>query len=370
MEVTFYNESKSSLIHELEIYHAFVSSLFADTIHLRCHNSTLYNLHKGNHQWSDQKLWELFDLFEKHTHGELGLKREQIEIILTNMSKLRKIRHKNKTDNRLIDQGLGFKKKLKELFEKFLEDVLTDNRVFGLQSVIDKKIVRVYDKLSAVPDKHENTYIRELGAVFNDKNTYQVYGESVLKIYWMLKFNLAGSKWLPGWIKRRFDSIAVEILNFPLICDLAADQLLYLREQLYPEFGEIKNQLDQFRQAIAGLKFQPEHFKRIAGLFNQHIGNLRQPLQQKVDQQLYIQFMRNNYKDYGLKLFLVIAPVSKMIEYYYKTGIVPIEVNEALKRNLRREMDLSRCDVFFHVSVTSNLKGDRRKDKKQLQPDA
>jgi hypothetical protein len=181
---------------------------------------------------------------------------------------------------------------------------------------------------------------------------------------------LARSKWLPGWIKRRIDSIAVEIINFPLICLLAADQLLYLREQLYPEFDEFKNQLDQFRQAIAGLQFHPENFGRIVTLFHQHIGNLRQPLQQKIDQQLHIQFMRNNSKDFGMKLFLVIAPVSKMIEYYYKTGIVSPEATEALKRSLGREMDLKRCELFFYVQITSRINGGRKKNKRQLQPEA
>lgn len=370
MEVTFYNESNSSLLHEAEIYHAFVFSLFADTIHLHCHNSTLYNLHAGNHQWSDQKLKELNSLFVKHNKDRLEIMQTDIDMILSNMSTIKRIKHKNKTENRLMLQGSELRKKLKELFEADLQNILTENRMFGLQSVIDKKIVKVYDKLSACPDKHENIYIRELGNVFNNKKIYQVYGESVFNIFGLFKFKLARSKWLPGWIKRRIDSIAVEIINFPLICLLAADQLLYLREQLYPEFDEFKNQLDQFRQAIAGLQFHPENFGRIVTLFHQHIGNLRQPLQQKIDQQLHIQFMRNNSKDFGMKLFLVIAPVSKMIEYYYKTGIVSPEATEALKRSLGREMDLKRCELFFYVQITSRINGGRKKNKRQLQPEA
>lgn len=368
MEVAFYNESNSSLHQEVEIYHAFVFSLIADSIHLHCHNSTLYNLHVGNHQWSDQKLRELFELFQEYTQGELELERDKMETILTNMSKLKKIKHKNKTENRLIDQGIGFKKKLKEMFEILLKNILTDNRMFGLQSVIDSNIVKVHDKLSVCPDKHENKYIQELVNVFRDNKLYQVFGDSVLSTFRMLRFKSACSKWLPGWIKRRYNSIGIEILNLPLICELDPDQLLYLRQQLYPEFGEFKNQLNRFREAISTLQFRYADFTRITDLFNQHIANLRQSLQLKIDQQLHIQFMRNNFGDFGLKLFLVIAPVSKMIEYYNKSGIVPNEVSDAIRRSLEREMDLNRCDVFFHVTIISNLKRKGKGDRKKHQP--
>jgi hypothetical protein len=362
METVFYNETNSRLLHPLEIYHAFVLSIFADSVHLHCHNSTLYNLHLGDHHWSDQKLRELYDMFEKHSKGELEIERSQLELILTNMSKLNRIKHKNKTEIGLLHQGSGFKKNLIELLDMLLEEMLAENRVFGLQSVINKKAVIMSNKLSVCPDKHENIYIRELGNVFVKTKIYQVVGESVYKVFRMLDFKAAQSKLLPRWIKNTFDTFAIDILNFPLVCDLAPDQLLYLREQLHPEFGEFRNRLDQFRESISGMQYSPENLKKITDLFNQGIGSLRMDLQQKVDQQLYIQFMRNNYKDYGLKLILVVAPVSKMIDYYYKTGIVPVEVTEALKRNLSKETDLNRCDLFLHVTLTENLK--KRKKRK------
>ncbi|MBM3435640.1 MAG: hypothetical protein FJY07_05415 [Bacteroidetes bacterium] len=356
MEVAFYNESKSSLLREIEIYHAFVFSLFADTIYLRCHNSTLYNLHTGDHHWSDQKLRELFDLFENHAKDKPPIERSQIELILTSMAKLNKIKHKNKTEIGLLQQGIGFKKTLKDYLEISLEEMLADNRVLGLQSVIGKKVVLMNEMLSICPDKQENLYIREFLNVFRNNKDYQVFGESVYNIFRMLAFNAAQSKLLPRWVKKRFDSIAVEILDFPLVSELSPEQLLYLREQLFPEFGEFRNRLNEFRKAINGIKFTAENFTVVAELFHQQLGRLRHDLQQKVDQQLYIQFVRNNFKDFGLKLFIVIAPVSKMIDYYSKTGIVKPEVTEAVKRNVSREMDLNRCDLYFYVSPTDNLK--------------
>ena len=354
MEVVFYNESTSILNQQTEIFHAYVLSLFADTVRLHCHNSSLYNLYSGNHQWSDQKIKELFGLFEEHTHNELKLKHDQVEMILTNTSRMKKIAHKNSKINRLLYQSLEMKRKLKELLEVAIEDVLTENRVFGLQAVIDKEVVTMEDMLSKIPDKNENIYIHELLSAFRDTKGYQVFGTSVLNTFRIMKQSAARSKWWPHWYKNGFDAFSIDLLNLPLVCDLTADQLLYLREQLYPQAGEFRNQLDIFRNDISEMPFSAENFSRIIELFQQRIGSLCSELQQQIDQQLHIQFLRNNYRDYSLKLLLIISPIYKLIDYYSKTGIVPLEVSETVKRNLNKEMDLNGCSVFFNVTITTN----------------
>lgn len=352
MDAAFYNHTKSYLDPSVEIYHAYVLSLFCDTVYLLCRNSSIYNLLKGSNEWNDRVLQALFSNFEQNNPGKFGMCSEDLNNMIRHISETKRIRNKSKIDFNLLQKGSQLKKTLKEVFEADLKDFLAVNRVFGLQSLIDKEVVKMWDMLSIYKDKNHNLYIREIRDIFMKYEEYQVFGMSALQIFKVLEVNNSQTINIPHLLEKEYDVMAFEFLQFPLLSELNPDQLHYLREQLYPEFDEFRKKADKFRDEIADIRFEPENFKQITKLFQERIGCLQTGLQHKIDEQLFIQFARNLLPEFGLKLLLVIAPVNKMIDYFHKTRIIPMEDCEAARRNLDREMDLNQCNLFFYVEIS------------------
>lgn len=353
MEIAFYNETISPINQEVEIYHAFVLSLFADKVFLLCHNSTMYNLLKMKDKWDDKAIKDLHEYFEHAHGGQYGLHYNEIDQVFAGLSMAKKLKQKSKNEFNLLHTGSMLKKTMKDIFVDNLNDVLYKRRVLGLQKLIDTDVIKMYTMLSIVRPEHFNLYIKEIRDMFMEFDDYQVFAESVKAIYNLLTPERVQSGMKPDEANDKPDIISVELLDFPLLTDIGPDHIYYLRSQLFPEFAEFRKQMDLFREELSNIQFLPENFKTITGLYQQHIGNLLPAIQEKIEQQLFIQLTRNTYQNFGLKLNMGIASVSAMIDYFPHSGIVPPEVADAARRILDRETDLSRSELFFYIDFVT-----------------
>ena len=349
MEVAFYNETMSPLNQDVEIYHAFVFSLFADKIFLMCHNSTWYHLLNQKDKWNDNMIKALYQYFETAHDGKYGLHYENFDEVFSCMAMAKKLKQKSRNDFNIVQTGSLLKKNMKEIFVVNLEEVLQNRRVFGLQKLIDNDVVKMYSMLSIINSERYNLYIKEIREMFMEMDDYLIFGETVKVIYKLLTPDQARTMLLPNRIKEKFDVISIELLDLPLLSDIGPDHIYYLRGQLYPEFAEFRKRMDIFRDEITEMRFEPVNFKRLVELYRQHIGCLLAPLQSKIEQQLFVQLTRNLYRGFGFKLNLGITSVSCMIDYFPKSGIVPVDVADAARRMLDRETDLSRSELFFYI---------------------
>jgi hypothetical protein len=351
MEVAFYNETKSLLNQHIEIYHAFVFALIADKINLMCHNSTWYHILRLKDKWDDRILTELHDYFENAYEGKYGLHYSEIDRVFEDISMVKKMKRKSKLDFRMLQSGTLLKKNMKEIFADNLHDILCECRVTGLQNLIDNEIVNMFSMISCVNAEQFNLYVQEIRDMFMEIEDYLILGETIKLFYNILTVEQLPPEQLLQSTNDKGYIISVELFDFPLLCDISPDHIYYLRKQLYPEFDEFRKKMDLLRDELFTIRFEPENFKIISELYKKNLGCLLTPLQQKIEQELFIQLTRNLYKDLGFKLNLGITNVSNMIDYFPKSGIVPTELAEASKRILNREINVSRCELFFYIDL-------------------
>lgn len=349
MEVAFYNETISPINQEVEIYHAFVFSLFADKIFLLCHNSTMCNLLEMKDKWDDKTLKDLHDYFEYAHGGRYGLHYNEIDKVFAGLSMAKKLKQKSKSEFNILHTGSLLKKTMKDIFVDNLNDILYTRRVLGLQKLIDNEVIMMYTMLSTVRSEHFNMYIKEIRDMFMEFDDYQVFAESVKAIYKLLTPEQLQAGTVPDDTYDKPEVISIELLDFPLLSDIGPDHIYYLRTQLFPKFADFRKQLDLFRDEISNIQFLPEHFEKMIGLFQQQIGKLLPSIQEVIEQQLFIQLTRKLYMDFGFKLNMCIASVSAMIDYFPQSGIVPQSIADAARRMLNRETDLSRSELFFYI---------------------
>ena len=350
MEVAFYNETKSILNQQVEIYPAYVFSLFADQVNLMCYNSTMYNLLNLQDKWDDKMIRVLYDHFETAYEGKYALHYSKIDQVFAGLSIAKKMKRKSKLEFNVLNTGNLLKKSMKEIFTDNLKEILYDHGVLGLQKLIDNEIVRMYNLLSLVNSDPDTMYIKEIRDMFMKYDDYLLFGETVKAIYHILPVDRSLNI-VPALENNDKPAIiSVELFDFPVLSNIGSDLVYYLRQQLYPEFAGFRKQLDIFRDDLSEIHFESKNFNTIIQLFQKQISYLLTPLQQKTDEQLFIQHARNLYKDMGFKLQLGITDISSMIGYFPKTGIVSDEVAEASKRILNRETDINRTELFFYIN--------------------
>lgn len=349
MEVAFYNETLSRLNLEVEIYHAFVFSLFADKIYLRCHNSTWYQLVKQKDRWNDTMFMALYEYFENAHSGKYALHYKDFDQVYAELKRAKKFKQKTKDEFHFVQTGNLLKKNMKDIFVDNLNDILHGRRVHGLQKLVDNDVIKMYSLLSNFNSGQYNLYIKEIRDIFMEFDDYQVFAESVKAIYKLLKPEQLQAGTVPDDTYDKPEVISIELLDFPLLSDIGPEHIYYLRSQLFPKFADFRKQLDLFRDEISNIQFLPENFEKMIGLFQQQIGKLLPSIQEVIEQQLFIQLTRKLYMDFGFKLNMCIASVSAMIDYFPQSGIVPQSIADAARRMLNRETDLNRSELFFYI---------------------
>lgn len=351
MEVIYYNEINSFISQAMETSSAYTFSLFADKVNMLGMNSTWYAILQTKEKWDDTYLKTLNYIFNNCFDGKYGLHFE-VDQAFRELSSVKKVRNKSKDNLNYLGAGSKLKKGLKDYYATTLEEILGDNRVPGLQKLIDTGVLRMLYSITIVSKHRFEGYIGELREAFIETDDYLIFGELTKIIFRVSLYDLLEHKFPPA--KEKTEVLLFELLDFPLLEELKTEEIYYLREKIFPHFADFRHQTDLFREEIVNLRFEEGNFERIGDNFLKRISGLLPSLQEIIDQQIFVQRSRKMFRTLSFKLYLGISSISSMIDYFPRSGIIPFPVSEAIKRVIGRETDSGCCEMFFHLDFIPN----------------
>jgi len=149
-----------------------------------------------------------------------------------------------------------------------------------------------------------------------------------------------------------FDYIKIPLWQFPPLFQISYEEVKHSRQQLQPPLQPFKEHLEKFRKEIYGLSFDDENKEKIrqSGMEIQSL--FVQPVQQAVNNCIFLSKLKNAYADYiFLRFCLGITSAENIVEYYLGNKIIEPYMVSEIKKRIARESDLQASNVFCYFEA-------------------
>jgi hypothetical protein len=153
-----------------------------------------------------------------------------------------------------------------------------------------------------------------------------------------------------------YDFIKIPLWHFPKLEDLNYAQLKYTRNDIQGILLPFMSKLAELSASIFSLPFTRENQTQIKYLYKTKISHLVDPIQNSIDESLYLLQMKNKYgnKD-EFKFCLGITSAEILIDYYEKTQIILPYVANQIKQRVGRHIDLKANYVFTYIETVKDM---------------
>jgi hypothetical protein len=148
------------------------------------------------------------------------------------------------------------------------------------------------------------------------------------------------------------DFIKIPLWDFPKLDELNYAQLKYTRDDLQSALSPFRSQLKELSDSIFSLPFTIENQTQIKHLYKRKLNSLIKPIQNSIDESLYMSQMKNKFgENTELKFCLGIASAETLIDYYKKTETILPYVADEIKQRVARQIDLKASYVFTYFDL-------------------
>ncbi len=232
---------------------------------------------------------------------------------------------------------------LKEAYEKLLKEIL----VYPVLPYRDSKVF--VPQFSYVKDKEGNDqgYIDEIATDFILNDVTLVLNNYITTF--MTK------ELSPSSVPGQFIAIEIALWDFPHFTNVSYEEINSIREELKPKLLPFKNDFYELTQQLREIKFEPENISQIKELANAKIAPHIEPIKEFFDENLYMCKMRKSFfENSGITLYLGIASVEDIVNYFEWILIVKPYMASAIKEQVARHVDIRTCIPFIFFKLNMN----------------
>ncbi len=193
-------------------------------------------------------------------------------------------------------------------------------------------------------DNKEHVLISEITKVLSNRKEIQGLHHSLEQMYSHVNYDEMETDMI--------DFLKIPLWDIPFLDELTYKQLKYTRNALQPVMAPFKIKLQEFWDEINTIQFIDENIEQLKQLCQSKLQPFVQPLQQTIDESLYISQIRNKSQNNNkLTLCLGITSVDKLIQYYEKVETVLPYVASEIKQQASRYLDLKAAQLFVYFKI-------------------
>ena len=149
-----------------------------------------------------------------------------------------------------------------------------------------------------------------------------------------------------------FDFIKIPTWDFPLMEGIKFNQIKFTQQELKQPMQEFSVHMDDLLEQLFQIPFSAAHHAEIINLCNEKIVANAPPVQNAIDNSLYmIQFRNQNPAHTGMKFHFGITSAANLVDYFGKSEMVQPYVASEIKERLQREINLEASCVFSYFII-------------------
>ncbi len=264
--------------------------------------------------------------------------------LLPLIKKVKQMKHKTKEDLYVINGFQQCIKYYKQLVKEYYEGLMENYLAKELLPFHQENILRVpfMDLFSS--EKSEDPYIQPICDAILNREYWLGFDETL--------YNHFDAMTLEETQDDGKDFIKIPFIKIPIAIEMPYKQIKYTRNELQPALKEFNTHLNQLRTELSEMEYVPENLERIKELCRVRLLPLQTPLQQSLDDSLYLShLMKQNEKDTRSQLFIGISTADMLIEYFEIMNIIEPYVASEVRNRIGRHINLMSTQMFLYLEV-------------------
>ena len=262
--------------------------------------------------------------------------------------KLKNQKYKDKATLHIIGVEKQMMRILKQDLLKIYLDKLKELKILELVNFDKENIWSNFPVLIASYDAKEDIYVSTLITVIRENLLMMSFDALVEADFKHIDFDSSDNQFC--------DFIKIPLWHFPMFDGITFNQMKYTLDDLKPSLKPFKEAFAQLKDELFTKQYTLETFAEIKQNCREHLQAHIGPIQQAIDDSLYISQLRNQTKgDTGLQFCLGITSADMLVNYYEKAEIIPPYVASETKDQLSRHIDLKAGCMFCYVKTINQI---------------
>jgi|WetSurMetagenome_2_1015567.scaffolds.fasta_scaffold286784_1 hypothetical protein len=343
MDIAHYNKLPSKIDFQNEIYSMYVTSLLADKILVRSYLSDEFIAFI-----SQDILDDIFIIRSLKTlyrdQPDFVEQLERTEQLMIDNKEIANRKRKNKLELLAIGKAHSMMAFLRKTFRTCLDNRMKHFKMMELLPFIQNKIWEINLSLNSLDENREDPYIPELTETLSTHEFILSLDAVVEEIFTFECYYAEDNN--------TSDFIKIPLWKFPIFADITYPHLIYTRDMLKTVLYEFNDKLKQLSGQLLQLQYVPENRAEIKRLCYDQLNGLQQPVQQAIDESIYLSRLINSTSvNSSLTFCLGITSIENIVNYFGKTEMVEPYVVTQINQQLGRQIDVKSTFIFSYILV-------------------
>jgi hypothetical protein len=343
MDIAHYNKMPSKINFQNEAYSMYVTSLLADKIFVRSCMSSEFIGYLGQDFFNDETILQCL----KHYYFDNVAFLEQLERsekLFKENKEIENRKHKNKLDLVAIGKGRSLRHFLRKTYKEYFEGRFNYFKLMALLPFVKEKIWNINYPLFSSSGNKEDPYIPELTKTLSEHEFILSLDAVVEELFPWESYDAEENN--------TGDFIKIPLWKFPMFADITYPQLKHIRNELKTALSGFNDNLQKLTGQLWPLQFIKENKTDIKRLCYDGLQRFQQPVQQAIDENIYISRLKNSTSDTtSITFCLGITSVENIIGYFEKAEIVEPYVVTEINQQLSRRLDVRSTFIFSYILV-------------------
>jgi hypothetical protein len=269
---------------------------------------------------------------------------ERIERLMIDNRKIAHRKHKDKLDLIALGKYRSMINVMRKTFSTYLDDRLKHLKLMELVPFIKEKIWDMDFPLFTAVETEEDPYIPELTKTMSEQEYILLFDDVVEEFFTCEDYDVQKN--------HSCDFIKIPLWGFPMFTDVTYPQLKYTRDLMKPVLAGFNDNLKQLTGQLLQMQYTPENQADIKQLCCEKLQSHRQPIQQALDESIYLSRLKNVTAGNNFFTFcLGITSVENIVRYFEKTEIVQPYVVSQIIHQLGRQINVNSTFMFSYILV-------------------
>ncbi len=343
MEIVFFNSYASIVQIGREVSNLSGHLLMADALYFDSIVSTAMIQYQDIDESSDELIVGMFETINENDAAALALA-ANIKRDYPRYKKGLNFKHKDKSELLNIGKMKRILKNVRAEVKEHFGELMQKHNLLSMLHFSENDVLFLQSNdLNNVENK-ENDLVTYIAInIINQDITFSLTDHIETNFLFQTLYS-SGSE--------DYDFLKINLWKFPFMVEISYEHLNYTRGQLLPVFQPFKEKLKELQTEFFTLEFIPENLPHFKQSIIEKINPLILPVQQAIDESIYLSKLKNNYPpNYGLTFCIGIGPAETIVDYYQKNQIIePYEATE-IKERISRHISLKSTYIFTYFEV-------------------
>jgi hypothetical protein len=346
MKIASYNMFSTRIIIENESQSLHLNTLIANKLKIASAISPEFIFQRDFDRLEDETVIELI-LFYFNMYPEVIKIVEDIKDNQSFIKKLIRQKRKDKTSLEIIGRQRSLIFDIRKMLKDYFTDRLVHYKLIEISDFYKEDVWQLEFPLFAADKNQEDRYIQELTKTISENEFIMSFNGIVEELFTFVGFDSPDNK--------LFDFIKIPLWHFPLFDGISFNQMKYTLEDLKPALKPFKEQFGELSALLYKMLFNIDCLAEIKQLSSEKLSDHISPVQQAIDNSLYISQLKNKSGgDTVMQFCLGITSAANLVNYYEKAEIIQPYVATETKDQLARHIDLNSACIFSYIRFNKN----------------